>query len=273
MTSRSSVTPYRAFRIAYDGRPWRGFQRQPDVPTVEGALLDAFEELGVDGTAAGYAAAGRTDAGVSAVAQTIAVTCPEWLDPAALNGELPATIRAWAHADVPDTFHPQYDPTCRAYTYLHYAPSADVDRIRIGADRLEGTHDFTHLTPDRGHTTRELSALAIERADPFVRISVRAPGFLRHQVRRIVSLLDGFGRGTYSTAEVESMLAVEPLPGHRGIPPAPPEPLVLTDVVYPDVEFHPHPDASGRVAKQFRQRERDLQQVASTMGTIADYVG
>src|SRR6056297_1923774 len=96
----------RAFRVAYDGRPYHGFQRQPDVPTVENTLFDALAALGVaDGKPAGYAAAGRTDAGVSALAQTVAFACPDWLSPAALNSELPATIRAWASADAEPDFH------------------------------------------------------------------------------------------------------------------------------------------------------------------------
>ena len=60
----------RAFRVAYDGRPYSGFQRQPDVPTVEDTLLDALRALGVfegSDVPPGYAAAGRTDAGVSAL--------------------------------------------------------------------------------------------------------------------------------------------------------------------------------------------------------------
>ena len=95
----------RAFRLAYDGRPFYGYQRQPRVPTVEGALLDALTDLDVvdDPTVVPerYAAAGRTDAGVSASAQTVAFVAPEWLTPAALSSALPATVRAWAHADVP----------------------------------------------------------------------------------------------------------------------------------------------------------------------------
>jgi tRNA pseudouridine38-40 synthase len=52
-----------AFRIAYDGQPYRGFQRQPDVPTVEDALLGALRDLDVlpadADTPPGSAAAGR----------------------------------------------------------------------------------------------------------------------------------------------------------------------------------------------------------------------
>ncbi|MFC6766564.1 tRNA pseudouridine(38-40) synthase TruA, partial [Natrinema soli] len=58
--------PLRAFRVAYDGTGYHGFQRQPDVSTVEDAIFDALRALEVlDPDAdkpAGYAAAGRTDA-------------------------------------------------------------------------------------------------------------------------------------------------------------------------------------------------------------------
>jgi len=76
----------RAFRVAYDGEPYRGFQRQPHGDTIEDALFEGLRALGVgfrDGSPAGYAAAGRTDAGVSARAQTVAFEAPDWLSPRA----------------------------------------------------------------------------------------------------------------------------------------------------------------------------------------------
>ena len=118
-----SETPAtRAYRVAYDGRPFHGFQRQPDVSTVADALLDALRDLGVafDGDVPpGYAAAGRTDAGVSALAQTVAFEAPAWLSPAAFNSELPASVRAWAAADAPEGFHATHDA---------------VERVQGGAD-------------------------------------------------------------------------------------------------------------------------------------------
>ena len=120
----------RAFRLAYDGTGYRGFQRQPHGETVEDAILEALEALGVgfeDGTPAGYAAAGRTDAGVSARAQTVAFEAPEWLTPRAFNAELPADVRAWASADVPGSFHATHDAVERHYRYFLYAPPSNVE--------------------------------------------------------------------------------------------------------------------------------------------------
>ena len=135
----------RAFRLAYDGRPFYGFQRQPSVPTVEGALFDALGALSVlppdADKPAGYAAAGRTDAGVSAVAQTVAFGCPDWLTPLALNSELPATIRAWASADVPPEFHATHDAARREYVYYLYAPRATDTG---GDDAIDTGNDATN---------------------------------------------------------------------------------------------------------------------------------
>lgn len=269
-TNVSTSEQYRAFRIAYDGRSYRGFQRQPDQPTIEGALFAALERLGIDPAGSGYAAAGRTDAGVSAIAQTIALRVPPWLDPCAMNGELPEAIRSWAAVDVSENFHPRYDAVSRRYRYVHHAPGVGVDRLQTACDRLVGTHDFRHLTPENDDTTRRLQEVSVHRADPFLVFEIEAPGFLRHQVRRIVSLVSDVGRGERSLDDLDSILAGESLPGHRGIEPADPRFLILMDVTYDGVTFETDPAASDR-AQQTYQRESDAHRgIARVLRTVAD---
>ncbi len=232
----------RAFRLAYDGRPFYGYQRQPRVPTVEGALLDALTDLDVvdDPTVVPerYAAAGRTDAGVSASAQTVAFVAPEWLTPAALSSALPATVRAWAHADVPPEFHATHNATSRAYVYHLHAPAAQTDDTAAHevASRLDGRHDFHNLTPDETGTERDLS-LAVSRDGDFLTLSAAADGFARHLVRRLASVIAVAGQGEADTAWLDRLLGPDPVDGPDGVRPAPPEPLVLTDVRYEDVSF------------------------------------
>ena len=146
----------RAFRFAYDGRPFYGFQRQPDVPTVEDAILDALCELDVapaGGTPPGYSAAGRTDRGVSALAQTVAFECPAWCSPGALNGALPASVRAWAAADVPADFHATHDAVRREYTYHLYAPRAGASADAGRPAASEWGDDAPRGDDDRDGTT------------------------------------------------------------------------------------------------------------------------
>ena len=293
----------RAFRLAYDGTGYAGFQRQPDVPTIEDTVFDALEALDMlDGRASdredapgtrpkppGYSAAGRTDAGVSALAQTIAVDVPAWLTPRALNAELPPEVRAWAFADVDASFHATHDAAERRYTYHLYAPETatvdenggapnvsvpgvstrkssddtvpgrvmvDDDRVRSALDTLSGSHDFHNLTPDDTGSERTI-ALDARRDGAFLELTVIAGGFPRQLVRRLVTLIVHVGAGVADRATIDRVLADEPLAGHEGIPPAPARPLVLTDVGYPGVTFEPDPQAARRARTIFVERRID----------------
>ncbi|MFB6184129.1 MAG: tRNA pseudouridine(38-40) synthase TruA [Haloarculaceae archaeon] len=286
----------RAFRIAYDGSEFRGFQRQPDVTTVEDALFDALADLDVlDGAKpAGYAAAGRTDAGVSALAQTVAFEAPAWLSPAALNGELPAAVRAWASADAPADFHATHDAAEREYTYHLYAPATgegahghegdrngtvdgggrgDVDdgRARDALDALAGEHDFHNCTPDETGTVRDLRT-ALERDGDFLVVRLRADGFARQLVRRIASLVTEVARGDADLDRIDRVLSAASLDGSAGVAPAPARPLVLTDVVYPDLSFVVDDDAAASARDVFAERHRTAAANARVAATIRDGV-
>jgi tRNA pseudouridine38-40 synthase len=247
----------RAFRVAYDGTSFRGFQRQPDVPTVEGALFDALDALGVyDGERfrpEGYAAAGRTDAGVSALAQTVTVDGPDWLAPRAWNSELPPDVRVWASAAAPEEFHATHDAVAREYTYHLHAPGASLDRARAALDRLTGERDFHNLTPDDEGTERTLDA-TVDREGPFLVVVARADGFSRSFVRRLATLVGSVARGERAPAFVERVLAPEALTGGDAVGTAPAEPLVLTDVRYPELDFERDDTAAASAREVFESR-------------------
>jgi tRNA pseudouridine38-40 synthase len=268
----------RAFRIAYDGRPYRGFQRQPDVATVEGELFDALRALSVladdAGKPPGYAAAGRTDAGVSAVAQTVAFGAPDWLVPAALNGELSEGVRAWAYTDAPAGFHATHDAARREYTYHLHAPPAGVAdrRAREALDRLAGEHDFRNQTPDDGGTVRDRE-FDLARDGDVLRLALRADGFARQLVRRTVSLVAAVATGEVPESRVERVLSDEPLSGPEGVAPASAAGLVLTGVAYPALDFRVDPDAAASARDVFEERHAERATVARVAGAIRDEIG
>jgi tRNA pseudouridine38-40 synthase len=264
----------RAYRIAYDGRPFHGFQRQPDVHTVEDAILGALRSLGVHegDTPTGYAAAGRTDAGVSAMAQTIAFEAPGWLDSAALNSELPAEVRAWASADAPADFHATHDATRRTYTYDLHAPDASAERAHGALDRLRGEQDFHNLTPDETGTVRRLSA-DLTRDGAFLVVRFTAGGFARQLVRRLVSVVASVARGEADLSHVERVLSPEALSGPEGVAPAPAYPLVLTDVSYPDLFFDVDAEAAVSAREVFESRQVEhatLARIAGRLSTVGE---
>ncbi|WP_158854671.1 tRNA pseudouridine(38-40) synthase TruA [Halorhabdus sp. CUG00001] len=265
------MTARRAFRIAYDGRSFHGFQRQPEVATVSDAILDALRSLDViDETVPDwYAAAGRTDAGVSALAQTVTIEGPAWLSPAALNSELPAAVRAWASADVPADFHATHDAVEREYTYHLHAPSASLSRAKGALSALSGEHDFHNFTPDATGTVRDLTG-DVERDGDFLVVAVRSDGFPRQFVRRLLTVLKVVARGVAGRERIEHLLDSDPLDGPDGVAPAPPEPLVLTDVIYPDIAFERDPDAVESARDVFDGRAIDHRTNARVGSAIAD---
>jgi tRNA pseudouridine38-40 synthase len=266
----------RAYRVAYDGRPYHGFQRQPDVSTVEDTLLaalrtlDAFE--GDDGTPEGWAAAGRTDAGVSATHQTVAFEAPGWLTPAAFDAELPAEVRVWASATV-SAFHATHDAREREYTYLLRAPTAAVpagfdERAREAATRLAGEHDFHNLTPDETGTVRDLS-VTLARDGDFLVCRLRAGGFARQLVRRVVRVVDTVARGERALGAVDRLLAPAPVDGPEGVAPAPAYPLVLTGVDY-GLAFERDDEALASLRDVFEGRRGEYETRARVAGLLAD---
>lgn len=262
----------RAFRVAYDGTGYRGFQRQPHGETIEDEIFEGLEGLDIefsDGSPVGYAAAGRTDAGVSARAQTVAFDAPAWLSPRAFNSELPASIRAWASADTHEGFHATHDATERWYRYFLYAPEAAVDdgRAREAGRRLSGQKDFHNFTPDSDGTERTVS-VSVRREGEFLLIDCRAGGFARQLVRRLASVVEAVGRGDRDAEFITRALGTEPLPGPEGIAPAAPEPLVLLRVRYPDIEFERDDRALADAREIFGARRRHRLATAETAGAL-----
>jgi tRNA pseudouridine38-40 synthase len=148
--------------IAYDGAPFVGWQRQPSGPSIQGLLEDALATL--DKQPVAVTGAGRTDAGVHALAQVAAFELrrADMDGPTivrALNAALPPTVRVLSACEVPPGFHPRFQARAKTYQYRIWnrevllpfergrvwhipVPPLDVDAMARAALRLEGRHDF-----------------------------------------------------------------------------------------------------------------------------------
>jgi tRNA pseudouridine38-40 synthase len=196
--------------VEYDGTPFLGWAAQPGRATVEGALRDALAQTyrSVDA----LAVAGRTDAGVHALANVASVDVEGGPPPEraakALNARLPDEISIVAAETVPADFHARFSARARSYRYRIFnrplaspferrrswwVPHAlDDRRLATAAALLEGTHDFHAFTP--AVTQHRVFTRTVERAewirrDDHVDFEITADSFLRHMVRTLVGTM------------------------------------------------------------------------------------
>jgi tRNA pseudouridine38-40 synthase len=246
------VTRWR-LTIEYDGGPFMGWQRQDHGPSVQQRLEEALTEM--TGEQAQVLAAGRTDAGVHALAMSAHVDIDRELTPHRLREGLNALVRpepisVLSVEPVADDWHARFSCTGRRYLYRilnrrappaldrgkvwHIAVPLDVEAMQAGAAQLVGRHDFTtfrsaHCQSDS--PVKTLDRLDVERAGEEIRVRAAARSFLHHQVRSMVGCLALAGRGQWAPDDIGKALAMRDRAA-LGFN-APPDGLYFVEATYP----------------------------------------
>lgn len=214
--------------LEFDGGPFVGWQRQENGVSVQGALEEAvFRFCGERVTAH---AAGRTDAGVHALAMPVHFDLAKEASPQtvcdAVNYHLkPAPIAALTAERVGEDFHARFSATRRSYRYRianRRAPLTldagrawrvgaplDADAMNVAASVLVGKHDFTTFrasTCQAASPVKTLSSIGVARDHDDVIIETSARSFLHHQVRSMVGSLVEVGLGRWSGRDFEDAL-------------------------------------------------------------------
>lgn len=216
--------------LEFDGTDFSGWQRQATGErTVQGVLEGAWARLpGRHGPAV---AAGRTDAGVHALAMVVHVdsdtTVPDARLRLALNAHLPRDVTVLAVDPAPPDFEAQFDCRYRRYLYrlrvvrddprgvaLHrerWLPvfrRLDVPAMRAACRAIVGTHDFSSFATQETRSrvrTVYLCDLREERGE--LRLHIAADGFLRSMVRTAVGTLLWVGKGKLGAQEMAAVIA------------------------------------------------------------------
>lgn len=240
--------------VAYDGRPFAGWQSQAGGDGVQDQIEAAL--LAVAGIKMRVHGSGRTDSGVHALGQVAHVDVPKgryapatWQS--ALNANLPREIRVVGASRVRgghDGFHARFTTTGKRYTYRlwnatymhpleigrawHVPRKLDFARMREAAALLVGRHDFAKFTANRGQretdTVRTIERITITRRGALVTVAVHGDGFLYKMVRLMVGTVVRIAEGRAPVSFISVLLSAK---GRTHFT-APAEGLYLAKVFY-----------------------------------------
>jgi tRNA pseudouridine38-40 synthase len=214
--------------IEYDGRPFHGWQRQQDGPSVQGVLEKAV--LDFSGETVTIHGAGRTDAGVHAMGQAAHFDLEKDISLEGLQNAInhylrPKPVAVIRAARVADDFHARFSAKGRHYLYRivnrraplvleagrawHLPGSIEAEVMQEAAQRLIGKHDFTSFRSaacQAKSPVKTLDRIAVIRKGEEIRVTVAARSFLHHQVRNIVGTLKMIGEHKWPVDQMDSIL-------------------------------------------------------------------
>lgn len=245
-----------ALGIEYDGGQYYGWQSQPDLRTVQGALEKALSKVAASQVQ--VTCAGRTDTGVHGLNQVVSFTptverqLKSWIYGS--NSNLPKDIVIkWAR-EVDDEFDARFTATARRYRYViynnpirpahlrsavtwHYNP-LNADRMHQEAQCLLGEQDFTSFRSSQCQSKtpmRCVNSICVTRKGDLIFIDIEANAFLHHMVRNIAGVLMLIGNDQVEQGWMATVLAAKDR--SKGAETAPPYGLYLFDVCYPS-DYH-----------------------------------
>lgn len=202
--------------LAYDGRPFAGWQSQPSGLTVQDTLEAALLKI-QPVPAIRVMSSGRTDAGVHAHGQVVHFDVPDrntlpaeaWQR--ALNVHLPASVRVMDSSIVAPDFHARFDAVGKIYAYRiwtgpvlppleaglahHHPRPLDMERLEAACRCLAGTHDFSNFAAFRGNekggedNVRTIWSVQPRQHEEVLTLSFHGSGFLYKMVRLLTGAL------------------------------------------------------------------------------------
>ncbi len=242
-----------ALTIEYDGRPYMGWQRQAHGPSVQQTIEAAVHRI--TGEEVAVFSAGRTDAGVHAIAMRGHVDIEKPLTPfrlmEAINAQLrPAPIAITACEEAADDWHSRFACIGRAYEYRivnrrapltwdkglawQFARPLDAAKMHDAAQLLLGLHDFTtfrSVNCQSQSPVKTLDRLTVSRHGEEIIVEAAARSFLHHQVRSMVGCLALVGEGKWSARDLQAALDAADRQA-LGLN-APPDGLYFVSATYP----------------------------------------
>ena len=237
--------------FSYDGTNYNGYQKQPNLKTIQSVIEDALTKINSNNLVKIHAS-GRTDSGVHAYSQKAHFDLDNDIDVSkikhSLNSLLPNDIYVKDVVKVNDDFHARFDVVRKEYIYkinvgeynpievnyvYQYNNYLDIERISSALNYLKGEHDFssfTKMVDEKESYVRNIYETGISIDNNIITIRFVGNGFLRYMVRNMVGLLIEVGWNKKDATEVLRLFEVKDRK-EAGVT-APPNGLYLNNVYY-----------------------------------------
>ena len=265
-----------ALKIGYIGTNFHGFQRQPNLRTVEEELIYHLRKLDYidDLKKSRFRIAGRTDAGVHSLGNVISFQSQKEVRVNEINNSLPDDIQILAKAPVRYAFKPRY-AQMRHYRYLLFE-YLDIDKLNECAELFKGTHNFTNFTKRfQKTTTRTIEDIKITRVnlDDYhkkefpnlhetlspIFVDIYGESFLWNMVRKMMRVFVDVAKGKMTLDEVEKLLNPKENEPRAYIKVMEPYYLILMDIQYDGIKFRYDDYACERFRRNLVDSLEDLQ--------------
>ena len=235
--------------LMYKGTDYHGWQRQKDVPTIQGTIEGALARMHLPLLIYGSS---RTDAGVHAQHQVAHIDLPPAIDPDALCHKLhtllPSSIYIARITPVPQDAHARFDALGRTYRYQittvrnpfladtsDYCPfPLDINAMNEAATHLLGELDCKSFCKGHAnvpHHRCHITTAAWHQKNTQLTFLIQANRFVHGMVRAIVGTLVEVGRGRLTPQDFYDIIQQRDRCAARSA--APPQGLFLTKVAYP----------------------------------------
>ena len=265
-----------ALKIGYIGTNFHGFQRQPDLRTVEEELIYHLRKLNYidDLRKSRFRIAGRTDAGVHSLGNVISFQSEKDVRINEINNSLPDDIQILASAPVRYAFKPRY-AQMRQYRYVLFQ-DLDIDKLKQCAEVFKGTHNFTNFTKRfQKTTTRTIEDIKITKADLTdyhkkefpnlhdtlspIFVDIYGESFLWNMVRKMMRVFVDVATDKMSLDEVEKLLNPAEGEPRANIKVMEADYLILMDIQYDGIKFRYDDYACERFKRDLVDSLSDLQ--------------
>ena len=243
-----------ALKIGYIGTNFHGFQRQPNLRTVEEELIYHLRKLDYidDLKESRFRIAGRTDAGVHSLGNVISFQSQKEVRVNEINNSLPDDIQILASAPVRYAFKPRYAKQ-RHYRYILF-DDLDINKLNECGNVFKGTHNFTNFTKRfQKTTTRTIDDIKISRPNlndyhkkefpnlhdtlSPIFVDIYGESFLWNMIRKMMNVFIDYNNDRLDLNDIEKLLNPEEDDPRAYIKVTEPDYLILMDITYDGINF------------------------------------